>query len=117
MRLRRDSVADGTNPLSKRTESFTSLYQPLTQNSRQTDSTYKPLQDFLILKQITLNIKQGEFVCIIGDVGSGKTSLLNCMSNDMMYTNGFFYSQHCHSTIDDIREELLSHSKKQLASY
>jgi len=43
MRLRRDSVADGSNPLSKRTESFTSLYQPLTQNSRQSDSTYKSL--------------------------------------------------------------------------
>ena len=31
----------------------------------------------LILRDINLSIKQGEFVCIIGEVGSGKSSLIN----------------------------------------
>lgn len=36
----------------------------------------KPLEDFIPLKNIEISINKGEFVCVIGDVGSGKTSLL-----------------------------------------
>ena len=36
----------------------------------------KKLSKFITLKDINLQIKKGEFVCIIGDVGSGKSSLL-----------------------------------------
>lgn len=63
----------------------------MARQSRQTDSTYKSLSDFLILKELALNVKQGEFVCVIGDVGSGKTSLLNCMTNDMLHCENIFY--------------------------
>ena len=38
----------------------------------------------LILRDINLSIKQGEFVCIIGEVGSGKSSLLNAILNNMI---------------------------------
>ena len=31
------------------------------------------------LKNINLKIKQGEFVCIVGDNGSGKSTLIKCM--------------------------------------
>lgn len=36
----------------------------------------KPLEDFVPLKSVDISINKGEFVCVIGDVGSGKTSLL-----------------------------------------
>jgi ATP-binding cassette subfamily C (CFTR/MRP) protein 1 len=39
------------------------------------------------LKNLDLEIKSGEFVCIVGDVGSGKTSLLNALIGDMMYVS------------------------------
>jgi ABC-type lipoprotein export system ATPase subunit len=39
------------------------------------------------LKNIDLEIQSGEFVCIIGDVGSGKTSLLSSIIGDMMYVS------------------------------
>lgn len=41
------------------------------------------IENVLALRDINLNIKQGEFVCIIGDVGSGKSSLLNSMIGDL----------------------------------
>jgi len=39
----------------------------------------------LALRDVNLSIKQGEFVCIIGDVGSGKSSLLNAIIGDLQY--------------------------------
>jgi ABC-type lipoprotein export system ATPase subunit len=34
---------------------------------------------------LNLEIKKGEFVCIIGDVGSGKSSLLSALIGDLLY--------------------------------
>jgi ABC-type polysaccharide/polyol phosphate transport system ATPase subunit len=39
----------------------------------------------ITLKNIDLQIKEGEFVCIVGDVASGKSSLLQAMLGDMVY--------------------------------
>lgn len=48
---------------------------------------WKPhkISHFRHLKDIDLKINKGEFVCIIGDVGSGKTNLLNAMLGEMLY--------------------------------
>ena len=37
-----------------------------------------------VLNNINLEIKKGEFVCIIGEVGSGKSSLLQSILNNMI---------------------------------
>lgn len=39
----------------------------------------------LTLRNINLDVKEGEFVCIIGETGSGKTSLLNAIFGEMAY--------------------------------
>jgi len=39
----------------------------------------------LSLLKMNLNIPKGAFVCIIGDVGSGKSSLLSAIIGDMLY--------------------------------
>lgn len=49
------------------------------------------LEDFLALKEVNLKIKKGEFVCVIGDVGSGKSSLLSSIVGDLLYANSGFY--------------------------
>ena len=41
--------------------------------------------DILTLKDIDLEFKKGEFVCIIGEVGCGKTSLLLSMLGELLY--------------------------------
>ena len=45
------------------------------------------LESIITLKEIDLTIHKGEFVCIIGDVGSGKSSLLQALIGSMLYTS------------------------------
>lgn len=39
----------------------------------------------MALESLNLKIMKGKFVCIIGDVGSGKSSLLSSIIGDMLY--------------------------------
>ena len=43
------------------------------------------MEEFITLKDIDLQIRKGEFVCVVGDVGSGKSSLFNAINGDMIY--------------------------------
>lgn len=43
------------------------------------------LENFAAIKNLDIKIKKGEFVCIIGDVGSGKSSLLSALIGDLLY--------------------------------
>ena len=48
-------------------------------------SDMRTLNTILTLKNLNINIKHGEFVCIIGDVGSGKSSILSSIIGDLLY--------------------------------
>jgi ABC-type lipoprotein export system ATPase subunit len=54
---------------------------------------YKPkkIQNISTLKGMNLQIKKGEFVCVIGDVGSGKSSLIQSMIGDLLYMENDFF--------------------------
>jgi len=41
--------------------------------------------EFVALKNLDVKIKKGEFVCLIGDVGSGKSSFLSALIGDLLY--------------------------------
>lgn len=43
------------------------------------------INDFLQLKDIDIKVRKGEFICIIGDVGSGKSNIFSAINGDMMY--------------------------------
>lgn len=59
-----------------------------------------------------MKIRQGEFVCIIGDVGSGKSSLLNAIIGDLMYCNPMFMIAHGQSEMtEDLKESIIEHSE------
>ena len=45
------------------------------------------LDEFLTLKNMGISIRRGEFVCIIGDVASGKSSLLSTIIGDLCYAD------------------------------
>ncbi|KAL4456646.1 hypothetical protein ABPG74_000753 [Tetrahymena malaccensis] len=47
-------------------------------------------ENIAVLNNIDLNIKRGELVCIVGKVGSGKTSLLNCLLREIPIYKGYF---------------------------
>ena len=63
------------------------------------------MNDIINLKRIELEIKKEEFVCIIGDVGSGKSSLLHAILGEMNYLEPSLYEQRRN---DPITDELLS---------
>ena len=65
-------------------------------SSQVTESTLAPeegteeektstLGKFMTLKDIKLQVNRGELLIVIGDVGSGKSSLLNAIIGDMIY--------------------------------
>lgn len=44
----------------------------------------RKLDNIVCLKDIDVKIKKGSFVCIIGKVGSGKSSLLSALIGDLL---------------------------------
>ena len=45
-------------------------------------------QEMIVLENVSLNIQQGEFVYLIGKVGSGKSSLLKTMYGELDVHSG-----------------------------
>lgn len=43
------------------------------------------IDDSIGLRGMDFKVKKGEFVCVVGPVGSGKTSLLNALAGNMLY--------------------------------
>lgn len=43
------------------------------------------VKELLALKDLNFSVKKGQFVCIIGDVGAGKSSLLATLIGDLQY--------------------------------
>jgi ABC-type phosphate/phosphonate transport system ATPase subunit len=43
------------------------------------------LEQYIQLKQVDLKIKRGEMVCVIGDVASGKSTLLRTIVGDTIF--------------------------------
>ena len=60
----------------KRSSTLSSLSHDLTNN--------KIINDEFYLSNINLTVKKGEFICIIGEVGSGKSSLIQAILNNMI---------------------------------
>jgi NitT/TauT family transport system ATP-binding protein len=51
--------------------------------------TYRtPAGSRLVLNEIDLDVRRGEFVCIVGPSGAGKTTLLRCMSGLLAPSTG-----------------------------
>ncbi|WP_373090135.1 putative 2-aminoethylphosphonate ABC transporter ATP-binding protein, partial [Sneathiella sp.] len=52
------------------------------------DSLWKAFGDFIALKDISLSINEGEFVCFLGPSGCGKTTLLRAIAGLDLQTSG-----------------------------
>lgn len=48
----------------------------------------KRFGDLLVLDDISFNVEQGEFLCIVGPTGCGKTTFLNCLTKIFDVTAG-----------------------------
>ena len=54
-------------------------------DENENENDKKKLSKFITLRDIKMDVKKGEFICIIGDVGSGKSSLLHSIIGDLIY--------------------------------
>lgn len=54
-------------------------------------SLTKKFGDLLVLDDISFNIKKGEFVCVVGPTGCGKTTFLNLLTKLIEPTSGDLY--------------------------
>ena len=82
-----------------KTESLTKIYNPLSLNPK------------LALDQVSLDVKEGEFIAIMGKSGSGKTTLLNILSTIDDLTKGklFIYGKN----IYEMSETERAHFRKE----
>jgi len=48
----------------------------------------KKFGDLLVLNDISFDVKKGEFLCVVGPTGCGKTTFLNCLTNLYQPTSG-----------------------------
>ena len=48
----------------------------------------KRFGDLLVLDDMSFNIRKGEFVCVVGPTGCGKTTFLNCLTRIHMPSEG-----------------------------
>ncbi|EAS00380.2 ABC transporter C family protein (macronuclear) [Tetrahymena thermophila SB210] len=101
--INKDSVVDKDSYISQKNNStiiFNDKIQDSNQNQQQNPQnpgseskqqiesplqTNKEQNDFHILKNINITIPKGKFVAIIGDVGCGKSSLLQSIIGEMKY--------------------------------
>ena len=66
----------------------------------------KKFGDLLVLNDISFDVKEGEFLCVVGPTGCGKTTFLNCLTNLYQPTSGEIL-------VDDVPVDL----KKQNIAY
>ena len=76
------------------------------------------LKDSLTLRDINLKIPKGSFTCIIGDVGSGKSSLLSTLIGDLKYLSTGFMAVHGDElVVDDAADLRLKVNLEALREY
>lgn len=70
------------------------------EDSQDNKETLKTLDDRIVLKSVNLKVRRGEFVAIIGDVGSGKSSLLGALLGEMLYFDDLVLDKYKAVTLD-----------------
>lgn len=58
------------------------------ENKVQVSHLTKQFGDLLVLNDISFNVKKGEFLCIVGPTGCGKTTFLNSLTKLYQPTKG-----------------------------
>ena len=56
--------------------------EEIKEKSNDTEISKQTVENSILLRNLNLKIFKGEFVCIIGEVGSGKSSLIHALLGD-----------------------------------
>ena len=71
----------------------------------------RKFDSYIQLRDINLKIKKGEFVCIIGDTSSGKTTLLRTVSGETAFVSQEIIKEY---TKQDLPKEKLKEITKKI---
>jgi ABC-type polysaccharide/polyol phosphate transport system ATPase subunit len=89
--LKKDSEKEGDRKKDNKKELKT---EPLLIPDQESQFSKKSMEELFTLKDIAFNIKQGEFICIVGDVGAGKSSFLMSIIGDLLYASPEFAAKY-----------------------
>lgn len=56
-------------------------------NKEENKIDWKPFEDLVTLKSIDITVRKGDLVAIIGEVGSGKSSVMSALIGDMIHVD------------------------------
>ena len=65
-------------------------YKKVKEENKEVKFQEKSLEEILCLKSLNLKIVKGSFICIIGEFGSGKSSLLSALIGELRYLKKSF---------------------------
>ena len=63
----------------------------MAENKIRVDHLTKRFGDLLVLDDISFQVKKGEFICVVGPTGCGKTTFLNLLTRIYTPTSGELY--------------------------
>ena len=67
------------------------------------------------LKDFDITVKKGEFICIIGDVASGKSSVLSSLIGDLLFLESDFFNLFRKMEVNEyLRDRMLELSQDQV---
>ena len=85
------------------------------EEKKETKPEEKSLEEILCLKSLNLKIMKGSFICVIGEFGSGKSSLLSALIGELRYLHKSFIDPNLKKRLDPLFEaELSSESLSQI---
>ena len=71
-----------------------------------------------MLKNVQLEVGQGEFVLIVGRIGAGKSSLLRTILGELMYVDPQYFKENCARPFEELDKiELIQLAKESLPKY
>ena len=81
--------------------------EEIRERSNNIDNSKQTVENSILLRNLNLKIFKGEFICIIGEVGSGKSSLIHALLGDMIYVDPQTLEEFSQITLDDKTRDIL----------
>lgn len=74
----------------------------------------KRFGDLLVLDDVSFNVKKGEFLCIVGPTGCGKTTFLNCLTEIYQISEGHIL---LHGKEIDLEQDNLAYVLQEYSAF
>ena len=81
--------------------------EEIKERSNNIDNSKQTVENSILLRNLNLKIFKGEFICIIGEVGSGKSSLIHALLGDMIYVDPQTLEEFSQTILDDKTRDIL----------